>query len=244
MRLCSSISGIVLLSNALLAFGLTPVLTPREIARGLDAVVIGQTSVKMALAVAASTHFQRLAFNDQRKDGGSRRGKSNVLLLGPTGSGKTLLVEALAQLVNVPMAICDATRLTEAGYYGDDVDSVLDSLYFRAGKKIDRCQKGIVYIDEIDKIRKAQTSGVDVGGEGVQQALLKLIEGSKVQVKPVRKNLRCLLVFCDSLTFLCLSGWQVLGLRLRPDRHIEHPFHLWGFLCRLGRHHHRASRFC
>jgi ATP-dependent Clp protease ATP-binding subunit ClpX len=176
------------------------ILTPREIAKGLDAVVIGQTSVKMALAVAASTHFQRLALDDQRKDGASRKGKSNVLLLGPTGSGKTLLVETLAQLVNVPMAVCDATRLTEAGYLGDDVDSVLNSLYISAGNDIDRCQKGIVYIDEIDKIRKTQASFRDVGGEGVQQALLKLVEGSIVDVKPVRKSLCFLLVFWNRLT--------------------------------------------
>ena len=158
---------------------------PKKIREYLDQYVIGQDNAKMILSVATSNHFKRLAAMDDNDD--IRLEKSNVLLLGPSGSGKTLLAKTISEMVGVPFAIGDATSVTEAGYVGDDVESILSRLVSVAGYDMALAEKGIVYIDEIDKIAK-KSSGEsitrDVSGEGVQQALLKIIEGAKCRIPP------------------------------------------------------------
>jgi ATP-dependent Clp protease ATP-binding subunit ClpX len=154
--------------------------TPREIVAFLDEYVIGQDDAKMTLAVAVYNHYKRLGHK-----GDVEISKSNILLLGPTGTGKTLLARSIARLLNVPFAIADATSLTQAGYVGDDVESIIAQLVQAADGDIEKAQQGIVFIDEIDKIAAAKAGPSitrDVSGEGVQQALLKLIEGSLVNV--------------------------------------------------------------
>jgi ATP-dependent Clp protease ATP-binding subunit ClpX len=151
---------------------------PRAIKQWLDRYVVGQERAKKVLAVAAANHYKRLHWKRQGDDLGLK--KSNVLLLGPTGSGKTLLVETLAQVLEVPLISADATRFTEAGYTGADVDDILADLLTAAGGDVALAESGIVYIDEVDKTARRETSSRDVSGEGVQQALLKLLEGSRV----------------------------------------------------------------
>ena len=164
--------------------------TPREIKELLDDVVIGQNKAKKVLSVAVYNHYKRIS-NPRVKGNTTKIKKSNILLVGPTGSGKTLLAKTLAEILDVPFAIADSTSLTEAGYVGEDVESILSRLLMNAENSVRRAEMGIVYIDEIDKIAvKSGRMGAtrDVSGEGVQQALLKLIEGSSVNVPKSRNK--------------------------------------------------------
>ena len=200
-------------------FALTELPTPRQLFEQLSEHVVGQDEAKKALSVAVYNHYKRISLGEHAHEGDVEVAKSNIMLLGPTGSGKTLLAQTLARTLKVPFAIADATTLTEAGYVGEDVENILLKLITAADFDIPRAEIGIIYIDEIDKVaRKAENLSItrDVSGEGVQQALLKIVEGCEASVPPQggRKHPQQELIHIDTTNILFILGGAFVGL---PD---------------------------
>jgi ATP-dependent Clp protease ATP-binding subunit ClpX len=187
---------------------------PTELKAFLDKYVIGQESAKIVLSVAVANHYKRI----QNKSKDLELDKANVLLLGPTGCGKTLLAKSVARYLDVPFAVTDATSITEAGYVGDDVETLIGKLLSNAGGNVEKCQRGIIFLDEIDKIaRKSENTSItrDVSGEGVQQALLKMVEGTVCRVPAQgasRKNPQAEMIDIDTTNILFIAGGAFVGI--------------------------------
>ena len=212
-------------------------LKPEEIKAFLDEYVIGQDEAKKVLSVAVYNHYKRIM---AEKDLGVELQKSNILMLGPTGCGKTLLAQTLAKILNVPFAIADATALTEAGYVGEDVENILLKIIQAADGDIERAEHGIIYLDEIDKItRKSENPSItrDVSGEGVQQALLKIIEGTVASVPPQggRKHPHQELIQIDTTNILFICGGAFEGLDKIIETRMDRKS--MGFNAEVGNHH-------